>query len=93
MEVDGSFTASPLLTRLVGDAVLGKADELGIDKKVWATVVVAAYMKSRLQGEPDLLELVLENAREFVEAYDVPGGDEARLFDEMVRQAGALLSP
>lgn len=93
MEFDGSFTASPLLTRLVGDAVLGKADELGIDKKVWATVVVAAYMKSRLQGEPDLLELVLEKAREFVEAYDVPGGDEARLFDEMVRQAGALLSP
>jgi hypothetical protein len=89
MDVDGSFVASPLLTRLVGDAVLGKADELGIDRKVWATVVVAAYMKIHLQGELDLLELVCEKAREFVEAG--PTRDRTRSFDQMVREAAALL--
>ncbi|KAG8219006.1 hypothetical protein J3R82DRAFT_4762 [Butyriboletus roseoflavus] len=89
MDVDGSFTASLLLTRLVGDAALGKADELGIDKKVWATVVAVAYMKKHLQGEPDLLELVSEKAKEFLKAYGEPGRD----FDEMVREATALLSP
>ncbi|KAH0831411.1 hypothetical protein J3R83DRAFT_14082 [Lanmaoa asiatica] len=92
MDIDGSFTVSPLLTRLAGDAVLGKADELGIDKKVWATVVAAAYMKTHLQGEPDLLELISEKAREFVEASGGPGTDEARRFDEMVRKAVALLN-
>lgn len=93
MDVDGSFTASPLLIRLVGDAVLGKAGELGIDKTVWVTVVVAAYMKQHLQGEPDLLELVSEKAREFVEAYGGASRDGARSFDEMMRDAVALLSP
>lgn len=88
MDVDGSFPASPLLTRLVGEAVLSKADELGIDKQVWATVVVAAYMKTHLQGEPDMLELLSEKAREFVEARDGTAS-----FDKMVRQAAALLSP
>ena len=89
MDVDGSFATSPLLTRLVGDAVLGKADELGIDKKVWVTVVIAAYLKIHLQGEPDLLELVSEKAREFVEAELTRDG--ARSFDQMVREAAALL--
>ena len=89
MDVNGSFAASPLLAQLVGDAVLGKADELGIDKKVWATVVVAAYMKIHLQGEPDLLELMCEKAREFVEAE--PTRDGTRSFDRMVREAAALL--
>ncbi|KAF8550227.1 VIT-domain-containing protein [Imleria badia] len=92
MDVDGSFTVSPLLTRVVGDAVLGKADELRVDKKVWATVVVVAYMKIHLQGEPDLLELVSEKAREFVEAAGLTRGG-ARSFDQMVREAGALLNP
>lgn len=91
MDVDGSFTPTPLLTGLVGDAVLGKADELGIDEKVWATVVVTAYMRRHLQGDPDLLELVLEKAREFVEAA-VPAGDGTRSFDQMVREAEALLN-
>jgi len=89
MDVDGSFAASPLLTRLVGDAVLRRADELGIDKKVWATAVVAAYLKIHLQGEPDLLELVSEKAREFVEAELTRDG--TRSFDQMVREAAALL--
>ncbi|KAF8431323.1 hypothetical protein L210DRAFT_3416402 [Boletus edulis BED1] len=86
MDVDGSITVSPLLRRLVGDAVLDKADDLGIDKKVWATVVVVAYMQIHLQGEPDILDLVSEKAREFVEATGVTR------FEQMVREAAALLS-
>lgn len=85
--------ASPLLTRLVGDAVLAKADDLGIDKKIWATVVVTAYMKIHLQGEPDLLELLSEKAKEFVEAFGGGTRDGARSFDQMVREATKLLKP
>lgn len=89
MDLDGSFSTSSLLLRLVGDEILAKADELGTDKKVWTTVVVAAYMKIHLQGEPDLLELVLEKAREFVEAWPARDG---KSFDQMVREVVALLN-
>ena len=91
MDVDGSFTVSPLLTQLFGEAVLGKADEFGIDKKIWTTVVVAAYMNIHLQGKPHLLELVTEKVREFVEAAGLTGGG-GRSFDQMVREATKLLT-
>ena len=93
MAVDGSFTATPLLSRLVGDAVLGKADELRIDKKVWTTVVFVAYIKTRLQSEPDLLDLMSEKAKEFVEASEWSRRDGAKRFEEMVRDAVTALTP
>ena len=92
MDVDGSFTATPLLMRLVGDRVLGKADELGIDGKVWATVVVVAYIKTQLAVEADLLDLISEKAKEFVEEFEQSGRGGTRPFDEMVREAVRLLS-
>lgn len=93
MDVDGSITVTPLLTRLVGDAVLSKADELRIDRQVWATVVAVAYIRGRLQGEPDLLELLSEKAKEFVDASEWSRRDGAKRFEEMVREAVALLNP
>lgn len=93
MDIDGSFTATPLLTRLVGDGVLGKADELGIEAKVWTTVVVVAYIKKQLQGEADLLDLMSEKAKEFVEASEWSRRGGTRHFDAMVREAVRLLGP
>lgn len=87
MTFDGSFTATPLLTQLVGAEVLGKASSLGISDTVWATVVVVAYMQKHLQGEPDILELVSEKAKEFVQA----SGHEARRFQRLVWEAAKLL--
>ncbi|KAG9310061.1 hypothetical protein JVU11DRAFT_9666 [Chiua virens] len=92
MGVDGSFSDSPLLIRLVGEAVLSKGDESRIDKKVWATVVTAAYLKTNLQGVPDLLELLTEKAKEFVEAFYGRSGTRTKSFDEMVRMAVRLLN-
>lgn len=95
MDIDGSFSlaATPLLSQLVGEGILDKADEYGVDKKVWATVVVVAYIQTRLQGEPDLLDLMLEKAKVFVEGCEWFGRGGTRQFDEMVREVVGLLSP
>ncbi|KAF9220068.1 VIT-domain-containing protein [Gyrodon lividus] len=85
--VDGSFPYSPHLVRIVSDVVLGKAKELGFDKAVWTTAVVVAYLKKHMEGEPDLLEVLLAKVRQFVEGRGDEGG-----FEEMVRTATELLN-
>ncbi|KAF9235318.1 hypothetical protein BU15DRAFT_78151 [Melanogaster broomeanus] len=62
--VDGSFTPSPALHKIVGDEVLGKAEEPGVDKTVWTTAVVVAYLKKHLEGEPDLFDALLAKAQQ-----------------------------
>ncbi|KAF9232854.1 vault protein inter-alpha-trypsin domain-containing protein [Melanogaster broomeanus] len=88
--VDGSFTPSPALNQIVGDEMLGKAEELGVDKTVWATAVAVAYLKKHLEGEPDLFDALLAKAQQFAEALGKSGG--AREFEELVRKAFGLLS-
>ncbi|KAF9232859.1 hypothetical protein BU15DRAFT_67104 [Melanogaster broomeanus] len=90
MYVDGSFTPSPALNQIVGDMVLGKAEELAVDQTVWMTAVAVAYLKKHLEGEPDLLDALLAKAQQFVEALGRSGG--AREFEELVRKALGLLS-
>jgi len=85
LNVDGSFTPSPRLQQIVGDA-LDKAEEQGVDKTVWATAVAVAYLKKHMEGEPDLMDALLVKVQQFVEARL-----GSREFEELVRKASVLL--
>ncbi|KIM54503.1 hypothetical protein SCLCIDRAFT_1221885 [Scleroderma citrinum Foug A] len=93
LDLDGSFSPSPELKRIVGAGVLEKAEEFGADNKLWATVVAVAYLKENLQDEPDLLDALLAKAGDFIKQAQVQGrGSLPARFEDMVRQASEFLS-
>ena len=64
---DGSFALSPQLVTIVGEAALSKAKDIKADGSIWATVVAVAWLQKYLTDQPDLLESLLEKARQYVE--------------------------
>ena len=92
LDLDGSFSPSPELTRIVGVGVLEKAGEFGADSKLWATVVAVAYLQENLQDEPDLLDALLAKAGDFIKEAQVQGrGSLPARFEDMVRKASEFL--
>ncbi|KAI6035785.1 hypothetical protein EDC04DRAFT_2897689 [Pisolithus marmoratus] len=90
--LDGSFSPTAELGRIIGPGILEKADELGADAKLWATAVAVAYLKKNLENEPDLLDVLLAKTEDFVmEAQTRGRGRLPRGFEDMVRYASELL--
>ncbi|KAL4063344.1 hypothetical protein J3A83DRAFT_4295864 [Scleroderma citrinum] len=92
LNLDGSFSPSADLQRIVGDGILDKAEELGVESELWATVVAVAYLKMNLENEPDLLDALLAKAEDFVKKGQTRGrGRSPPQFEDMVRQASEFL--
>ncbi|KAI6035788.1 hypothetical protein EDC04DRAFT_2704069 [Pisolithus marmoratus] len=85
--LDGSFSPTAELSRIIGPGILEKADELGADAKLWATAVAVAYLKKNLENEPDLLDVLLAKTEDFVVEAQARGrGSLPRSFEDMTRQ-------
>ena len=82
---DGSFVSSPQLAALVGQAAMGDAKTHDVEEGIWATVVAIAWLQIHLKEQPDLLEGLVEKAREYVE--QTPGQD----FDELLQSAARFV--
>ncbi|KAI6130833.1 hypothetical protein EDD17DRAFT_475454 [Pisolithus thermaeus] len=89
--LNGSFSPTAELARIVGSGILEKANELGADEKLWATVVAVAYLKKNLENEPDLLEVLVAKTGDFVMEQASGRGTLPRNFEDMVRYASELL--
>ena len=63
---DGSFSASEQLAVLVGRQALKEYGTLGVDAKVWATVLAVAFLKRYIADQPELLDGLVEKAMDFV---------------------------
>lgn len=72
---DGSFAGSENLGLIVGTKHLGQAAAQGVDEKVWATALAVAYLKLYMNGQPELLDGLVEKAVAFLEGVvdDVDG--------------------
>ncbi|KAG2124892.1 hypothetical protein DEU56DRAFT_916832 [Suillus clintonianus] len=64
---DGSFTPSPELAALVGVEMPGRAEDFQADGNIWATAVVVAYLRYHLDGQPNLLRVLLRKPLEYGE--------------------------
>lgn len=89
--LDGSFSPTAELAHVIGSGILDKADELGADRKLWATVVAVAYLKKNLENEPDLLDVLIAKTGDFVMEQASGRGTLPRSFEDMVRYASELL--
>ncbi|KAI6141828.1 hypothetical protein BKA82DRAFT_4198722 [Pisolithus tinctorius] len=92
IEPDGSFPPSPQLGRIIGPGISEKAAELGMDGKLWATVVAVAYLKKCLENEPNLLDALVAKAEDFIREAQARGqGTSRRSFEDMIRCASEWL--
>jgi hypothetical protein len=69
---------------------LAKAAKMQVDGNIWATAVAVAYLKHHLGGQPDLLEVLLIKALEYVEGKGA-GLLIGRDFSDLVETAGRTL--
>ncbi|KAI6143622.1 hypothetical protein BKA82DRAFT_4017369 [Pisolithus tinctorius] len=73
IEPDGSFPPSPQLGQIIGPGISEKAAELGVDGKLWATMVAVAYLKKCLENEPNLLDALVAKAEDFIREAQANG--------------------
>ena len=82
---NGSFTVSPGLEAILGKGALAEGLKVGIDQTIWATVLAAAYLQKHLAHQPELLEGLLDKAKEFVnESHGVD-------YEEVLQKAKLML--
>lgn len=77
---DGCFPTTTALEKLVGRGALAKAEEFGFPRKVWATSLAVAFLKSHMRGQPELLDGLVEKSIEFI--LRTPGVDIVGLLDK-----------
>jgi hypothetical protein len=84
---DGAFMSSDQLEALVGVEIPGNAEDLHVNKTIWATAVVVAYLRRRLGARPELLHALLSKPLAYVggKGRGLLGG---RGFSELVVTAG-----
>lgn len=76
---DGSFPATAVLEKLVGQGALAKTQEHHFPEAVWATVLAVVFLKSHMQDERELLDGLVDKAMEYV--TQVPSIDLNAIFD------------
>ena len=81
---DGGFRVTKALIRILGETAVDEAQKIGIDQTVWATVLAVAYLQKHLVDQPDLLDGLVEKAKEYVEEAEVD-------FAETLSQAGLFV--
>ncbi len=80
---DGSFTVLPALEAILGKDILAEGSKNGVDPTIWAMVLAVVYMQKHLASQPDLLEGLVEKAKEFVTSSELTGIN----FDEILEMA------
>lgn len=63
---DGSFPPVTPLESIVAFGSLSEADKLGVESRVWATVLAIVYLKKHLIGHPELRDSLVEKAMQYV---------------------------
>ena len=83
---DGSFTPSTEFRWLIGSGVFtdDAAERAGVSGTVWATALAVAFLRKHCTGEPELLELLVEKAVEYIQR--VEGASEP-----LIQQAARLV--
>ncbi|THH32860.1 hypothetical protein EUX98_g1355 [Antrodiella citrinella] len=86
---DGSFSLNSMLGLIVGQAALQPTSRPAqVDPPVWATVLAVAYYQKHLASHPELLDILLEKAMEYLERV---GGSAGLDFIALVDQAKTLV--
>jgi hypothetical protein len=82
---DGSFPVTLPLERILGKEALTGGNKLALDQVIWATVLAIVYLQKHLDQQPELLESLVEKARDYV--LQTPGVD----LDEALNVAKILV--
>ncbi|KIP02807.1 hypothetical protein PHLGIDRAFT_130535 [Phlebiopsis gigantea 11061_1 CR5-6] len=76
---DGSFPPDKhLLDLLDGVVSVAEAQSLGVSERIWATCLAVAYLRVRMNDQPELLDGLVEKAKTFIS--QTPGVNMERLF-------------
>ena len=85
---DGAFRVTAALISILGQSAIDEAAKAGIDETIWATVLAVAHLQRYLAEQPDLLEGLVEKAREYVEEAAQPGID----FEQLLQRAATIIA-
>ncbi|KAI0058597.1 hypothetical protein BV25DRAFT_1890952 [Artomyces pyxidatus] len=64
---DGSFAPNSTLEGILGENAMAENTRLGVDEKVWASVLAMIYLEKRLIGQRELLDSLVEKIMEYLE--------------------------
>lgn len=63
---NGSFSLSNKFREIFGKTTCDEGKRRGVGKATWATILAIAYLQRHLADQPDLLEELVEKAKDFV---------------------------
>ena len=82
---DGSFPATQVIKNILGINAVDKSSSVGVTEIVWVTILAIAYLQKHLIDQPELLDALVEKAKEFV-------GESTKLeFEPLLAQAVQLV--